>query len=254
VRLPFAAFVIPVVIPAALGAQQQAMTWPQHSRERPLPPVEKAPPQKLPVAPPAGAIVLFDGKSLDGWQSPEGAPARWKLTGDGAMEVVKGTGTVQTKAAFGDVELHVEWMTPKPPEGTDQDRGNSGVFLMGRYEVQVLDSWENRTYADGSAASIYGQFPPRVNVSRPPGEWQTYDIRFTRPRFDAAGNVTSPARMTVRHNGVLVHDDVALVGPTSNGRRDPYVAHPDRLPIALQDHGHPVRFRNIWLRDLEAKR
>ncbi|MEA3245214.1 MAG: DUF1080 domain-containing protein [Gemmatimonadota bacterium] len=212
------------------------------------------PAQRLPVGPPAGAIVLFDGRSLLGWQSADGKPAGWRLVGDGAMEVVKGTGDIATKATFGDAEVHVEWMTPKPPVGTDQDRGNSGVFLMGRYEVQVLDSYHNVTYADGSAAAIYGQFPPRVNASRPPGEWQTYDITFTRPRFDAAGALVSPARMTVRHNGILVHDDVALLGPTSHMRRDPYVAHPDRLPLELQDHGHPVRFRNIWVVDLEPRR
>ena len=197
--------------------------------------------------------MLFDGRSLDGWQAADGTPARWKLV-DGAMEVAKGTGDIQTKATFGDVELHVEWMSPSPAEGTDQDRGNSGVFLMTKYEVQVLDSYRNVTYADGSAASIYGQFPPRVNASRPPGEWQAYDITFTRPRFGAAGTLVSPARATVRHNGVLVHDAVALLGPTTHMRRAPYEVHEDRLPIKLQDHGHPVRFRNIWARDLEPRR
>jgi hypothetical protein len=196
-------------------------------------------------------VILFDGSSLAEWESGDKKPARWRIV-DGVMEVAKGTGDIVTKSTFGDVELHVEWMAPSPAEGRDQDRGNSGVFLQSRYEVQVLDSYQNVTYSDGSAASIYGQFPPRVNASRPPGEWQTFDIQFKRPRFDAAGKVTSPARMTVRHNGVLVQDDVALLGPTSHIRRDPYVAHEDRLPIKLQDHGHPVRFRNIWLRDLEA--
>jgi hypothetical protein len=203
------------------------------------------------VAAPKGAVILFDGASLSEWETGEKKPAGWKLVGD-AMEVVKGTGDIQTRSAFGDVELHVEWMSPRPPEGTDQDRGNSGVFFMGRYEVQVLDSYQNATYADGSAGSIFGQFPPRVNASRAPGEWQTFDITFRRPRFDGAGKLTSPARMTVRHNGVLVHEDAALLGPTSFSRRDPYVAHENRLPIRLQDHGHPVRFRNIWLRDLET--
>lgn len=242
-----------LAMPAFAIAQvpEPAGGWPQHSRERPLPPVVTPPAQKLPVPAPTGAVVLFDGTSLDGWQTTDRKPARWTLVGGGAMQVAKGTGDIQTTQAFGDVEVHVEWATPKPAEGRDQDRGNSGVFLMGKYEVQVLDSYGNITYADGSAASIYGEFPPRVNACRPPGEWQTYDIRFTRPRFDASGKLVSPARMTVRHNGILVHDDAALVGPTSNGRRDPYVAHPDRLPLKLQDHGHPVRFRNIWVRDLE---
>lgn len=239
---------------ASLAAQGGRTTeWPQHSRERPLPPVEVAPAQRLPVPAPAGALVLFDGKSLSGWQRTDSQPAAWRIV-NGAMEVVNGSGDIQTRAGFGDVELHVEWMSPNPPEGRDQDRGNSGVFFMQRYEVQVLDSYGNATYADGSAASIFGQFPPRVNVTRPPGEWQSYDITFTRPRFDAAGKLTSPARLTVRHNGVLVHDNVALLGPTSHATRAPYEAHPDRLPIKLQDHGHPVRFRNIWVRDLEGRR
>jgi hypothetical protein len=242
------------VTAASLAAQGAGATqWPQHSRERPLPPVEVAPAQRLPVPASAGAIVLFDGKSLSGWQRGDGEPVAWRIV-DGAMEVVKNTGGIQTRAAFGDVELHVEWMSPNPPEGKDQDRGNSGVFFMQRYEVQVLDSYGNPTYADGSAAAIYGQFPPRVNVTRAPGEWQSYDITFTRPRFDAAGKLAAPARMTVRHNGVLVHDNVALLGPTSHTTRAPYEAHADRLPISLQDHGHPVRFRNIWVRDLEGRR
>jgi hypothetical protein len=146
-------------------------------------------------------------------------------------------------------------MSPKPPRGTDQDRGNSGVFFGGgRYEVQVLDSYENITYADGQAGALYGQYPPLVNASRPPGEWQTYDIVYHRPRFDAAGKVLSPTRFTVFHNGVLVQDNAALVGPTAHTRRPPYEAHADRLPISLQDHGHPVRFRNVWIRDLERAR
>lgn len=234
------------------GAQSTATGWPQHSRERPLPEAVAPPAQALPVPPPPGAHVVFDGRSLAAWRRIDGRSAAWTIV-DGAMQVARGTGDIQTRDAFGDAELHVEWMTPKPAVGVDQDRGNSGVFLMGRYEVQVLDSYGNATYADGSAGAIYGQFPPRVNVSRAPGEWQTFDITFTRPRFDATGAVVSPARLTVRHNGVLVHDDVALLGPTSNMRRAPYEAHADRLAIKLQDHGHPVRFRNIWVRDLESK-
>ena len=148
----------------------------------------------------------------------------------------------------------MEWAAPVPARGSGQNRGNSGVFLMGRYEVQVLDSYQNVTYPDGQAGAIYGQYPPLVNASRPPGEWQTYDIFFRAPRFDARGLVATPARMTVIHNGILVQDNVVLLGPTSNQKRDPYEAHPDRLPIQLQDHGDPVRFRNIWIRDLGSNR
>jgi Domain of Unknown Function (DUF1080) len=167
------------------------------------------------------------------------------------MEVVAGTGAIATARGFGDVQLHVEWMAPKPAVGEGQDRGNSGVFLMGRYEVQVLDSYHNTTYPDGQAAAIYGQYPPLVNASRPPGEWQTYDIVFVRPRFDANGKLVSPARITVFHNGLIVQNDVTLTGPTAHQQRPPYATHADALPISLQDHGHPVRYRNIWVRPLE---
>ena len=221
--------------------------YPQHSRERPQPLPLAPPAQTLPVPAPAGAVVLFDGSSLGNWRSADTAkgPARWKVQ-NGYLEVVSGAGDIETAQGFGDGQLHVEFMTPSPATGTDQDRGNSGVFLMGKYEVQVLDSYGNVTYPDGQAGAVYGQFPPRVNASRPPGEWQTFDITFTAPRFDAGGKLTSPARMTVLHNGVNVQDNVTLLGPTTNRRRAPYEAHPDRLPIKLQDHGHPVRFRNIW--------
>ncbi len=232
-----------------LGAQQPAAGWPQHSLERPKPPVQRAPEQSLPVPAPAGAIVLFSGKDLSWWEKWDGTPAAWRVA-DGIMEVTKGAGGIQTRVGFGDVRLHIEWASPKPAVGAGQDRGNSGVFFMGLYEVQVLDSYGSDTYADGQAAALYGQFPPRVNVSRAPGEWQSYDIDFRRPRFDSTGVLLSPARVSVRHNGVLVHDDVALLGPTTNRRRDPYKAHADRLPISLQDHGHPVRFRNIWAQPL----
>ena len=218
----------------------------QHAKDRPQPLPLAPAAQTLPVPAPAGAVVLFDGTSLANWRSTDSAksPAKWKVE-NGYMEVVRGGG-IQSVQEFGDGQLHVEFMSPSPPVGTGQDRGNSGVFLMSKYEVQVLDSYGNVTYPDGQAAAIYGQFPPRVNVSRPPGEWQTLDITFTAPRFDASGKLVSPARMTVLHNGVNVHDNVTLLGPTTHMRRTPYEAHPDTLPISLQDHGHPVRFRNIW--------
>lgn len=248
-RLPACSLLATLLLPMA-DLQAQDQPWPQHSRERPMAPVEAAPPQLLPVKAPAGATVLFDGKDLSKWQRVNGGAARWKLAPYGALEVTAGAGDIETREAFGDVLLHVEWASPTPPRGEDQDRGNSGVFLMGRYEVQVLDSYNSSTYADGQAGAIYGQFPPRVNVSRAPGEWQVFDIEFRRPRFDAEGKLVSPARMTVRHNGVLVHDNVELLGPTSHRVRAPYERHEDALPIKLQDHGHPVRFRNIWVKPL----
>ncbi len=165
--------------------------------------------------------------------------------------MVPHTGDIHTTRGFGDCQLHIEWATPTPPEGHDQERGNSGVFLMGLYEIQVLDSYQNKTYADGMAGAVFGQYPPIVNASRPPGEWQTYDIVFRRPRFDSAGALREPAYVTVLHNGLLIQDHVALTGPTAFRRRPPYQAHADRLPLRLQDHGMPVRFRNIWIRDLE---
>lgn len=201
--------------------------------------------------PPSDAIVLFDGSNLANWQSADaaGQAARWKVT-DNYMEVVAGTGNIATTQGFGDVQLHIEFMSPAPPTGDGQGRGNSGVFLMGIYEVQVLDSYQNTTYADGHAAAIYGQYPPLVNASRPPGEWQTYDIVFHRPHFDANGQVTSVANMTILHNGILVQDHVRLTGPTAHKHRPPYTKHADCLPLILQDHGDPVRFRNIWVREL----
>ena len=181
---------------------------------------------------------------------PRAEPAKWKVEG-GYLEVVAKTGAIRTRQEFGDCQLHVEWASPAMVVGVSQERGNSGVFLMDIYEVQVLDCYNNKTYADGSTASLYGQYPPLVNACRKPGEWQTYDIIFHRPRFDAAGKTVSPARFTVLHNGVLVQDNVELTGPTAHKARPPYKAHADKLPLSLQDHGNPVRFRNIWLRPLE---
>jgi hypothetical protein len=221
--------------------------------ERPRPPVVNPGPAGPPVPAPSDAVVLFDGTSLAAWARQEdGAAARWRVA-DGFMEVVGGAGSIATRRAFGDVQLHIEWMTPTPPRGEGQGRGNSGVFLMSRYEIQVLDSHGNDTYADGQAAAMYGQHPPLVNASRPPGEWQTYDIVFWRPRFGPDGAVLQPARVTVVHNGVLVHHDVALEGRTAHGRRAQYEPHDDALPLSLQDHGDPVRFRNIWIRELPPR-
>ena len=223
--------------------------WGVHDTTRPMPPVVDPGPAGPPSPVPSDATVLFDGRDLSGWTTAKGQPAKW-LVRDGYMEVVKGSGAIQTKAVFGDCQLHVEWASPAAAAGSGQDRGNSGVFLMNTYEVQVLDSHESKTYADGMAAALYGHYPPLVNVSRRPGEWQTYDIVFRAPRFDQSGAVMSPARFTVFHNGVLVHDAQELTGPTVHKARPPYKAHADKLPIGLQDHGHPVRFRTIWIREL----
>ena len=248
---PFVTFAAVLLSTLPLAAQSPLSQWPQHSEERPKPRVVE-PGAPFTVAPPADAIVLFDGRSLDRWTSGKGEAAKWRVD-DGAFVAVPGTGTLSTKDGYGDVQLHVEWMAPDPPVGKGQDRGNSGVFMAdGRYEVQVLDSRNNDTYADGQAGALYGQFPPLVNASRAPGQWQTYEIIYHRPRFKADGSLLTPARFTVLHNGVLIQNNRELVGPTANRSRPPYTAHADRMPITLQDHGHPVRFRNIWLRDLET--
>ena len=229
--------------------------WLAHDRNRPQPP--KVEPgtfstQEQPGRPPADATVLFDGSDLSQWAGLDGNPTKWIMR-DGYMECVKGSGYVRTIQNFGDCQLHIEWASPASPEGSGQGRGNSGVFFgLNRYEVQVLDSFDNKTYSDGSAGSIYGQYPPLVNVSRPPGQWQTYDILYTAPRFDPDGDLASPAQLTIFHNGVLIQHDVELTGPTSWLERAPYRAHPEKLPISLQDHGNPVRYRNIWVRELGA--
>jgi len=231
------------------GARGQSRPWPIHSMERPRPPVVTPGPAQPLAPPPSDAVMLFAGTSLAAWQRADSGPAAWTVR-NGYVEVVPGAGPIVTRRGFGDVQLHLEWSTPSPPRGEGQDRGNSGVFLMGRYEIQVLDSYGNDTYPDGQAAAVYGQTPPLVNACRPPGEWQTYDIVFRRPRFGANGELTDSARVTVFHNGVLVHDAVSLTGPTAHQERPPYEAHADRLPLMLQDHEHPVRYRNIWIREL----
>ncbi len=243
---------------AASAFAQEPIKWPIHDRSRPQPPVVdpgSGVPPETPGRPPSDAIVLFDGKDLSAWQSSnkEHGAAPWKVE-SGTFQVVPKSGGIETKQAFGAVQLHVEWMAPSPAVGQDQDRGNSGVFFGGgRYEVQVLDNYGNKTYADGTAGALYGQYPPLVNACRKPGEWQAYDIVYEAPRFDAAGKLLKPARMTVFQNGVLVQHAMELLGPTTNRVRTPYSAHPVKLPISLQDHGHPVRFRNVWIRELQPR-
>lgn len=247
-----------LVVLAALGVQislqaQPDPNWLAHDRNRPQPPVVDpgipSTPQEAGTAP-SDAVVLFDGGDLSAWVSMNGSPTKWVARND-YMECVRGSGYIRTLQNFGDCQLHLEWATPFEVEGSGQGRGNSGVFFgNGRYEIQVLDSHNNKTYPDGSAGGVYGQYPPLVNASRPPGEWQTYDIIYTAPHFDAQKKLESPARLTVFHNGVLIQNNVELTGPTSWLQRDPYSPHPEKTPIALQDHGNPVRFRNIWVREL----
>jgi hypothetical protein len=199
--------------------------------------------------PPSDAIVLFDGKDLSQWQDTVGASAKWKVQ-DGYMQVVPRAGAIHTKAAFGDCQLHIEWRTPDTARGEGQGRGNSGIFFMGLYELQVLDNYHNRTYSNGQAGSIYKQSMPLVNVCRPPGEWQTYDVIFTAPRFNSDSTLKSPARITVFQNGVLVQNNFSLWGGTEYIGIPVYKMHAEKLPLALQDHGNTVRYRNIWIREL----
>ncbi|VAX18239.1 putative multi-domain protein [hydrothermal vent metagenome] len=201
------------------------------------------------TAPPSDAIVLFDGKNMNEWESTKGGPSKWKL-GDGAMTVVKKTGSIRTKKAFGDCQLHIEWRTPAVVVGDSQERGNSGIFLQERYELQVLDSYNNKTYVNGQAGAIYKQHIPLVNACRPPGVWQTYDIIYTAPVFKEDGTVEKPAYFTVLQNGVLIQNHVEVKGNTVHSGQPHYEKHNQKEPLALQDHGNPVSYRNIWIREL----
>lgn len=223
--------------------------WKIHAPDRPQPPVVNPGPGVLPVPAPSDATILFDGRDLSRWMHANGSAPQWTLR-DGYVEVKPGAGDLLTRDAFGDAQLHVEWATPLPVRGTGQGRGNSGVYVMQFYEIQVLDSWQNSTYPDGQAAAVYGQFPPLANASRPPGEWQSYDIVFRGPRFAPDGRLIRPATLTLFHNGVLVQDGVTLTGPTGHYARPPYRPHAERMPLLLQDHSDLVRFRNIWVREL----
>jgi hypothetical protein len=226
--------------------------WLQHDIRRPKAPVVEPVGSSTASPVPKDATMLFDGSDLLAWQSTEGGPARWKVA-DGFLEITPGTGSIESKAKFGDIQMHVEWASPNPPGGKGQDRGNSGIFLMGLYELQVLDSYQADTYADGQAGAIYGQYPPLANASRPPGEWQTYDVAFRRPRFDKDGKLLESARVTLIHNGILIQNNEELWGRTNWLESSPYEAQPGRGPIQLQDHGHRVRFRNIWVRELAER-
>jgi hypothetical protein len=199
-----------------------------------------------PGGPPSDAIVLFDGKDLSQWLDDKNGPARWEVK-DG-VATVNHTGYIHTKMPLGDMQLHVEWASPVKIEGDGQGRGNSGIIIQGRYEIQVLDSYTNTTYFNGQAGAVYSQYAPLVNSCRPPGEWQIYDIVYHAPRFADDGALVTPARVTVLQNGVLVQDNVTIQGVT--GYPPKYTKHDFKVPLSLQDHGNPVRYRNIWVREL----
>lgn len=226
---------------------EPGLPWHVHDPERPQPPIVTPGATFSDMAPPpSDAIVLFDGKNLDQWVDKKTkGPVAWRVE-DGVA--ISAKGDIETTNTFGDLQLHVEFREPTPPKGTGQSRGNSGVFLMGQFEVQVLDCYQNQTYADGATGGLYGQHPALANACRPPGEWQTYDIAFTVPHFDADGKLVTPAYVTVFHNGVLVQNHQAFRGATnwrSPGKYQPGVSSG---PLALQFHNNAVAFRNIWVR------
>lgn len=220
--------------------------WRVHDADRPAP--ATVAPAAQPGGAPADAVVLFDGRSLDAWKADR---KPWTVA-NGAMTIPKDAGPLTTKQSFGDVQLHLEFRSPNPPTRTSQDRGNSGIWFMERYEIQILDGYQNPTYADGTVGAVYGWKPPLVNASRRPGEWQSYDVIFERPRFGADGKLVRPAYITAFLNGVLVQNHTPMLGTTIWRKVASYQAHPDAAPIQLQDHDSPVSFRNIWVRPLPA--
>lgn len=254
-----------VVLALALAASSAFAAATQESKPRPEdteqwtpePPVVKPGPAMI-ARPPSDAIVLFDGSSLSEWTSTnDKSPAKWLVRG-GAMTVRKGTGNIETRRSFGSYQLHLEWRIPPGIKGSGQGRGNSGLFLASTgggdagYELQILDSFSNKTYVNGQAGSVYKQYPPLANAMRPPGEWQSYDIAWTAPSFNADGSVRTPAYLTAYHNGVLIQNNVPLQGETVYIGKPPYKAH-GPSPIKLQDHGdpsQPISFRNIWIREV----
>ena len=205
-------------------------------------------PGKVSSAPPSDAIILFDGQNLDNWVDKDGNSPKWNVS-NGAMTVARGTGDIKTRQSFGDIQLHIEWRTPAKVEGEGQGRGNSGIFFCEKYELQVLDSYNNRTYSNGQAGSIYKQAIPMVNASRPPGEWQSYDVVFIAPKFRQDGSLETPGKITVFHNGVLIHHSTEIQGTTEYIGKPKVVAH-GKGALRLQDHGNPTSFRNIWVREL----
>ncbi|MEM1044457.1 MAG: DUF1080 domain-containing protein, partial [Bacteroidota bacterium] len=229
----------------------RASAWRQHDTTRLLPARVELAPVPPPTPAPADATILIpaDGGSLDAWEAMDGSPAPWTIEGD-AVVIAPGSGSIRTRQPFGDVQLHLEWKAAPEPEKTSQDRSNSGVmFFEGLYEVQILDTFDNATYPDGMAGAIYGQYPPLADALRPSDQWQHYDLFFRGPRFGTDGAVLEPARLTVLINGVLVQNNELLPGSTLWMQSLPYAPHPRRGKIVLQDHGSPVRFRNVWIRE-----
>ncbi len=229
--------------------------WRVHDPDRPQAPAVdpgEGVPSAVPGRPPSDAVVLFDGKDLSKWRTVDGKEPGWILK-DGVLEVpppgAPNGGDIMTRDLFGDCQFHVEWAAPDPPRGDIMNRGNSGVYFFGLYEIQIFDSYQGGIYADGQAAAVYGQYPPLVNACRVPGRWQAFDILFTAPRFKE-GRLESPAFVTVLHNGVCVHNHLAILGPTRHRALPKYVPHEPKGPIKLQAHGNPVRFRNIWARPI----
>lgn len=265
----FCVAVLAVLTAAANAQQRQAnpdlgftdtpvlpgLKWHVHDPDRPQP--KAVTPGAAPGAPPSDAIVLFDGKDLSKWtqygrgaDSGKPVPTQWKL-GDGYFEVGPRTGSLYTREKFGACQLHIEWASPAEVRGTSQGRGNSGVLFMSRYEIQVLDAYDNPTYADGVTGAIYGQWPPLAVPARKPGEWNVYDIIFEAPQFDG-DKLVKPAYFTVFYNGVVVHSHKESMGPMVYRRVAHYVPHAPEEPLMLQDHNTPVRYRNIWLRRLAS--
>ena len=259
-RLAVAALVAVVFGSAAyVGAdvRERYMQWEVHDTNRPLPPVvDPGYPgtQDKTGKAPSDAVIIYDGTNTDALHKGNGEAVEWRVTEDGALATVRGKGGAQTKQAFGDMQLHVEWRTPESQaNGKGQGRGNSGIFIMGKYEIQVLDNKGNDTYADGMAGSIYGQCPPMVNAGRGIDQWQTYDIIWRAPKFNDDGSLAKPAYVTVLHNGVLVQDHQEVLGPTKHKQRTEYTKHEAKLPIVFQNHGEEAHYRNIWVRELEPK-
>lgn len=250
---PILAFAGIVLVSAAAHQTQRTFRWDVHDKTRPQPAVVDPGPAGGPAPAPSDAEVLFGSSrpDLSAWRGGDG-PARWVVR-DGAFIVEPGSGDIRTVDEYGDVQLHLEWMIPADRVVDGQQGGNSGVFFLDRYELQILASHGNVTYADGMAGSLYGQHPPMVNAARPNGQWNVFDVVFRGPVFGAEGTLVKPATVTALLNGVLVQDNAELLGATAHAARASYRAHPTTGPIRLQDHGDPIRFRNAWVRRLPPR-